>query len=220
MKTLETNEDNPRVFGAYPAEAIFYEWLDENIHRFKHKPVLQENGEDYAIYSFECIIENITLNISFDRLESSLYFDNLSDFYKDDDDPCCEVYIIGYIDNEKYHPLLGYYNADELDDVFYDESEYEHFSTQKGLYIHTVFEATLKYINKMFVPENSLYLIDYGDMTTGFIASTNSDHHHLAKEAEGIGDSGVYNIRDRSISSTDDGGYVLRKYSLFDVRNR
>lgn len=213
------NKGNPRVFGVYPAEAIFYEWLDANIHKFKHTPVLQDNGEDYAVYSFENITENITLNVSFDRLESSLYFDNLPGFYKDDDDPYYEVYIIGCIHNEKHHPSLGYYDSDEIDDVLYNESEYAHFSTQKELYIHTVFEAILNYINKMFVSENSLYLIDYGDMTTGFIAPTDSDHDHLAKEAEGIGDSGVYMIRDRRITSRSRGEYVLQKYSLFDVEN-
>lgn len=216
---MKRNKGNPRAFGIYPAEAIFHEWLDVNINRFKYKPVLQENDESYAVYSFENITEDITLTVSFDSLESSLYFDNLPGFYKDDDDPCYEVYIIGCIENEKHHPSLGYCDVGYLDDVFYDESEYAHFSTQKELYIHAVFESSLKYINKMFVPENSLYLIDYGDMTTGFIAPTDSDHDHLAKGAAGLGDSGVYMIRDRRLSSTSSGEYVLHKYSLFDVKN-
>jgi hypothetical protein len=105
--------------------------------------LIQRNGEGYAVYSFEGIIENITLHVSFDRLESSLYFDNLSGFHKDDDDPFFEVYIIGCIDNEKHHPSMGYCSADEVDDYIYDESEYEYFPTQKELYIHTLFEAIL-----------------------------------------------------------------------------
>ncbi len=213
-------KEKPIVSGDYPAEAIFYEWLDENIDRFKHKPVLQDNGEDYAVYSFKGIVEDITLNIFFDRLESSLYFDNLPGFYKDyEDDVYYEVYIIECIYNEKYHPSTGYYNTDELDDELYDESKYEYFPTQKELYIHTLFEATLDYINKMFVPENSLYLIDYGDMTTGLIAPTDSNHNHLAKEAKGIGDSGVYYIRHDRTSPISKDGFELHKYSLFDVEN-
>jgi hypothetical protein len=140
---MKRNKETAIVSGTYLAEAIFHEWLDVNIDRFKHKPLLQENGEGYAIYSFVGIIENITLHVSFDRLESSLYFDNLSGFHKDDD-PFFEVYIIGCIDNEKHHPSMGYCSADEVDDYIYDESEYEYFPTQKELYIHTLFEASVQ----------------------------------------------------------------------------
>ena len=204
-----------KVSGTYPFEKLFNDWMDENIHRFKHKPVLQDNGEDYAVYSFEGISEGITLCISFELLDSVLYFDNFPGFH-DDAIEGSELYIISYIEEVAHDPLKGYYATNHFYHGLDNEDEREYFSTEKTLYIDTLFEATLEDVNKMFLPENSLYLINYGEMTTGFIAHTKSDPDYIAKEAKGVGISCCHQFRENNIGSpTVKGGYELHKYSLF-----
>lgn len=212
---MKQNKGNPRAFGIYPAEAIFYEWLDANIHKFKHTPVLQDNDEDHAIYSFEGIAKNITLCISFEILETVLYFDNFPGFH-DDGIEDSELYIISHIEEVAHDPLKGYYATNHFYHGLDNEDEREYFSTEKALYIDTLFQATLEDVNKMFLPENSLYLINYGEMTTGFIARTESDPEYIAKEAKGVGISCCHQFRvDKIGTPTVKGGYELHKYSLF-----
>jgi hypothetical protein len=203
------------VSGTYPAEAIFHEWFDANIHRFKHQPLLQENGEDYAVYSFKGITEGITLCISFELLESVLYFDNFPGFH-DDTIEGSELYILSYIEEVAHDPLKGYYATNHFNNRLEDEDEHVYFATEKTLYIDMLFEAILVDLNKMFLPENSLYLINYGEMTTGFIARTESDPDYIAREAKGVGIPCCHQFRANKIGTpTVKGGYELHKYSLF-----
>lgn len=169
LTKIKLRKQRPRTVTVYPAETIFQKWLDENIYRFNHKPVLKNIINGKGIYSFEGIIDNITLVVAFWIPESMIYFDNLPEFCEDTDDVNFDHRIVAYIGDEKYHPLKGYYDADRIDD------EYYYFPTQKELYINEVFEPIIEYCNQMFVPENSLYLRDFAGATTGFIAPTDEE---------------------------------------------
>ena len=63
MKKVKLRKRRPRIFEVYPTEMIFNGWFEENIHRFNHKPMLQEKGEGYVVYGFEGIIENILVRM-------------------------------------------------------------------------------------------------------------------------------------------------------------
>ncbi len=170
MRKIKLRKQRPRTITIYPAKAIFDEWLDENIHRFHYKPIVKEIRNGYAVYSFEGIINNISLVVDFWRPEAMIWFANLPEFCEDVNDMNFDHVAIEYIGEEKYHPLKGYYDADRIDHI------YDYFSTQKELYINNVFEHIIEYINKMFVSENSLYLIDYsGGSTEGFIFPTDTN---------------------------------------------
>ncbi len=208
-------EETPIVSEVCSVKSTFIEWLAENIHRFKIKPVLQESSEHDHIYTFEGIANNITLCVSFEILETVLYFENFPDFH-DDIVGGSELYIISHIEEVAHNPLRGYYATNHFYNVLGDEDEREYFTTQKALYINTLFEAMLDDINKMLLPENSLYLINYGEMTTGFIARTDSDHKRIAKEAKGVGISCCHQFRSDKIGTPVlKGGYDLHQYSLF-----
>ena len=170
MKKVKLRKRRARTFEVYPAEEMFYTWLEENIHRFKHKPVLQEKSNGQASYTFEGIIESVVLGISFEYPEASFYFYNLRELCDDESDMFFDMMYVNYIGEEKYHPVKGYYDADRGD------NKNDYFPTQKELYINEVFEQIIVDTNELFIPKNSLYLIDYDGMTRGFVAPTTEDH--------------------------------------------
>ena len=210
MKKIKLRKRRSRTFEVYPAEEMFYTWLEENIHRFKHKPVLQKKENGQASYRFEGIIENVTLGIIFESLEASFYFYNKRELCEDESDMFFDMLYINYIGWEKYHPLKGYYDADRGD------HKYDYFPTQKELYINEVFEQIIVDTNELFIPTNSLYLVDYDRMTTGEITSKDTEdqpeplfermYPKESKQIEGL-----------SIYKASVGGYVMYEYDLFCV---
>ena len=197
MKKVKQRKRRPRIFKVYLGEQIFNAWLDENIDRFHYKPILQEKGNGYVIYGFEGIINNIILHISFNSVEASLFFDNLLECYVDKDKTFFDMQYIEYIGYEKCHPLKGYYDADRID------KNYEYFSTQKELYINNVFETIIKTTNQLFVPENSLYLIDSDGMTMGYISRIDKDNYKVQSNMH----------EDNAVITKE--GYKVYKYALF-----
>ena len=138
------------------SKSIFKQWLSENIHRFNNKPIHNKKGEFY----FEGITKAISLIMDFDRLEAMLNYTDID---------TGENYDFGYmqyIGELEFDPIKGFYDADRTDKV------YIYYNTFKELIITEVFEEILKYCNKNFKKDNSVYLINYGGSTEGFIAST------------------------------------------------
>ena len=213
MKKVKLRKRRARTFKVYPAEEMFYTWLEENIHRFKHKPVLQKKENGQVLYSFEGIIENVTLGISFESPEASFYFYNLRELCDDESDMFFDMQYINYIGWEKYHPLKGYYDADRGD------NKYDYFPTQKELYINEVFEQIIVDTNEIFIPKSSLYLIDYDGMTAGYIAPTDTENQSEQQQRT------VKNFYPSKESVSIEGltifessaGYVMYKYDLFCV---
>ena len=213
MKKVKLRKRRARTFEVYPAEEMFYTWLEENIHRFKHKPVLQEKSNGQASYTFEGIIESVVLGISFEYPEASFYFYNLRELCDDERDMFFDMMYINYIGLEKYHPVKGYYDADRGD------NKNDYFPTQKELYINEVFEQIIVDTNELFIPKNSLYLIDYDGMTTGEIAPTNTENQseqqqrnlknfYLSEESVQVEGLAIFE---------SSAGYVMYKYDLFCV---
>ena len=154
MTKIKLRKRSRRTVTVSSAESIFREWMDDNMDRFKIKPISNGKGK----YSFKGIIKNIHLQLDYRQPESMICFDGLLNGINDNFD----LHSIEYIGEEKYHPSKGYYDADRTDDV------YDYFPTRKELYINNVFEPTIEYCNKMLVPENSLYLIRLAVGTSGF----------------------------------------------------
>ena len=211
MKKVKLRKRRPRTFEVYPAEEMFYAWLEKNIHRFKHKPVLQKKGNGQVSYRFEGIIENVTLGISFESPEASFYFYNLRELCDEEWGTCFDMLYINYIGWEKYHPIKGYYDADRGDD------KYDYFPTQKELYTNEVFEQIIVDANEMLIHGSSLYLIDYDGMRTGQIAPTHTENQserqqralknfYPSKESVGIEGLTMFESSD---------GYIMYKYDLF-----
>ena len=127
---------------AKDAEFIFEEWLEENFHRFKYKPVKRKSG----LYTFKGMIKNICWYLQFNSMESTILF------Y--DDDKLFDMYDMAYV-YEKYNPLKGYYDCDRVN------KEFDYFSSRKELYINDVLEPSLEYFNKTFVPTSRLFFHSY-----------------------------------------------------------
>ena len=204
MTKIKLRKSRSIIFKIYPSEAIFYEWLEENIHRFNHKPVLQEKREGQVVFSFEGIIHNIVLGISFNYPEASLYFDNLLEFCDEKDGTFFDMQYIEYIGEEKYHPQKGYYDADRIDGI------YNYYPTQKELYINNVFEPIIEYCNKIFISENSLELLKMGcGSTAGCIRATEkieSEALDFIDKFQDVAGVTVWKYKD---------GYTKYKYDLF-----
>jgi len=147
-----------RVF-PLTSELIFRKWLYENISKFNNKPIPQSKGGFY----FKGITKAITLHLDFRQPEAAmLRFDDIKTGKNYD------YYAIQYIGNEKYNPDKGYYDADRTDNI------YKYYNTYPELIITEVFEEIIKYCNENFKEENSLYLINYGGSTEGFIAPSDA----------------------------------------------
>jgi len=140
----------------YKSEPIFRKWLQENIHHFNYKPVLNAKEE----FTFDGVTEAVSLSINFSRPEAELSFNDINSNENYD------YYTIQYIGNEQYNEAKGFYDADRVDSV------YTYYDTYEELVITEVFEPIIEYCNNNFKDSNSLYLINYGGSTEGFIAPT------------------------------------------------
>ncbi len=202
MKKIKLRKQKPRKIDVYPVEVVFCEWLKENIDRFNFKPILQYVKDGTGVYSFEGIVDNISLVVAFYSPESMVFFDNLSVFCEDPDDTYFDHHVVDYIGEEQYHPTKGYYDA--------ENGVYDYFPTQKELYINNIFEPIIEYCNIIFVPENSLELLKMGcGSTAGCIRATEkieSEALDFIDKFQDVTGVTVWKYKD---------GYTKYKYDLF-----
>ncbi|PHR54375.1 MAG: hypothetical protein COA44_13235 [Arcobacter sp.] len=161
------------------SEEIFKKWLDENISRFKYKPIINVKGG----FCFQSITKGINLHIDFSQPEAFFSFDDVvtNENY--------DLHTIEYIGREKHHPDKGFYDADRVDGV------YTYYDTYAELIITEVFEKIIQYCNENFKEENAFYLINYGGATEGFIASTNEEDVIKIKKVKHKNNKDVYYLK-------------------------
>lgn len=187
---------------------LFVSWLKENAHRFEHVPVPVDSVKKR--FCFEGIIPNITLTMSYDALEATLFFDERSPCkYCSPWDLCDIAYIgCGHYDKEK-----GYYDTDR------EDGNYTYFPTQAELYTNEVFEQIIEYTNKNLIEESYLYLYKSkgGGWQDSFIASKDVNHinHKFLREI-----LQTYREVDASVMAQDgfdrDDYIEIHTYDLFD----
>ncbi len=212
MKKIKLRKQRLKTIKVYPAEIIFNEWLDNNIHRFKHKPILKKIINGYSTYLFKGIIDRIELSIDFSRPESMLNFYSLPEYTESVDDIFFDQYVIEYIGDEKHDLLKGYYDTDKIDNI------YDYFPTQKELYVNNVFEPIVEYCNKMLISANSLYLFNYSGSTEGFIAPKDTSKQSWVTQRTYRFNISKNNKNLKCVSVfTDKNGYMMYKYDLFCV---
>ena len=142
---------------SYKSKTIFKKWLKNNQNRFNCKLI----SNNFEGYNFDGIIKNISLIIDYTQPEAMLKLDDINTNKNYD------YYTIQYIGNLQYDNKKGYYDADRVDKKF------TYYNSFEELIIAEVFEPIIEYCNTNFREENSLYLIDYGGSTEGFIATNN-----------------------------------------------
>ena len=136
-----------KIKNRYKVRKLFLQWLSKNDYRFNHPP-LCKGGIKNEFY-YEHIIPNIQFHMNYNRIEATLFFYPMTSSKPEE---CWDIYDIQYIGNENYDKDMGYYDADSIDKKF------KFYTSQDELYINEVFEYIIEYTNKIFVPDNRLYL--------------------------------------------------------------
>ena len=200
-KYLKTLLKQKRAFKTfYKGESIIKNWMKENLHRFKIKPIVKPTGG----YTFEGIIENIQLSFYDYNAEAMIHFYHEGENY--------DHMVINYIGDESFHPQKGFYDA--------DNKECNYYPTREELYANEVFEYLLQECNRLFVPQNSLYIVDFNGMTMAFIGLTDesdTSDRYVQKEVaqyqfiEGLSEEEYQKLYD------EDKAYKIIKYALFNV---
>ncbi len=208
---------------ASSVKVIFDKWLDKNEDRFNHPLILKESCDDYATYTFKGISPNIGIYVSFESLTVDLVF-FASNGFLDNFHDSLVTYILPYIDDVAYDNLKGFYSYDAsnnpIDDKMESRYPYEYFQSISELYISTLFEPFLGYINEMLTSENSLYLLDSGSSATGFIASSDSSLDFILNGTIHVGTARAHHfIKNDVVSNIDKGGYELYKSCLFNIND-
>ena len=187
-KNLKKYAKKTRVF--HPIETLLHSWLLENTHRFTHKP----KRIDKRSFSFEGIIENITLVFDYNLPEAMLC-------YSDENGELFDMQTIAYIGHECYDSQNGYYDADRVDGI------YDYFPTQKELYIHNVFEYIIKYCNESFIEENTLYMYRYKGIDAGVIGNKKEEIK-------------IQKLKEKYTLTTDEASFECKIYKYPIFKNR
>ena len=199
-KTLLKQQRTFKKF--YKGEAIINKWLVENFSRFNVKLIVNPTGG----YNFEGVIENVKLSFCNYNAEAMI------DFYHEGEQ--FDQLVISYIGDESFHPQKGFYDGDRTDGI------YTYFPTREELYSNEVFEYLVKDCNRLFVPQNSLYILDFNGATMAFIGLTDESDisdKYVQKEVaqypfiEDSSDEECKKLYD------EDKAYRIIKYELFNV---
>ena len=131
--------------------SYFDNWLAKNIDRFKYKPI--KIGFDK--YRFDGIIDSIVLQVPKNRKEIRIILYSPNKFQTNKSKTDYEMKDISSLHKVKHIKGKGYTDLDWIDE--YKNTFYPTFQAM----VHTeLFEPLIKYCNKSFINNNSLYIIE------------------------------------------------------------
>jgi len=203
LKTLLKQNRASKKF--YKGESIIKNWMIENHSKFNVKPIVDPTGG----YTFEGIIENVRVSFNNYNAEAMI------DFWDLDEDEHYDQMVINYIGDESFHPQKGFYDK--------DNEVCNYYPTRAELYSNEVFEYLLQDCNRLFIPQNSLYILDFNGATIAFIGltdETDTTDKYVQKEVaqypfiEGLSEEEYIKLYN------EDKAYKIIKYELFNVEEK
>ncbi len=208
-KTLRKQKRNTKEFHKF--ESIMKKWMTENQPRFNAKPISKAHRYGQH-YTFEGVIENVTLNFAYHSAEGMLFYSYYGDEVVDEENYFDQT-VISYIGGESFNPQRGFYDSDRVNKI------YSYYPTREALYINEL-ELMLEYCNEKILPNNSLYLFDNNGITSGFLGATDEEdtsdrdvQHYIAR----------YDFIDDCSEEVckklyeEDKAYRVIKYELFNL---
>lgn len=129
-----------------PISKYFDKWLDDNIDRFKYKPIKLTTNT----YKFDGIVDNIVLVFDDANCEVLIKFK-----IESDSNTMQDTISLGCIENLSFIDNKGY-----TDTSWIHKYKDKYYSTYEDMIIDNLFNPIINYCNDKFITKNSLYFVN------------------------------------------------------------